>query len=86
MQDLIYVIDRAGKGPVLGYTADRYEKMKSSLDRAGYRKATIEELKEHKNIEPVEEEKKTKKEKEPTKPINPSLPPVIELQGDDEFY
>lgn len=75
MQDIVYVIDRAGKGPLLGYTAEKYARMEKALKNAGYRVAKIEEIKKFKDIEVVpESSKSTKKDKkeehvEPTTPL-----------------
>lgn len=55
MQDVVYVIDGKGIGPILGYTTERFKKLESNLKRTGYRTPTIEELKKFKNIEEVVE-------------------------------
>lgn len=61
----VYIIDNAGKGPVMGYDPKKYEKLSQSFKKSGYRKATIEELSRFKNIEllPEKEVKEPVKEK-----------------------
>ena len=51
MQNIVYIIDNGGIGPVLGYEAERFKKLEQSLKKGGYRECTIEELKRFKNIE-----------------------------------
>lgn len=54
MEDIVYIIKKDGKGGVLGYHKDSFEKNENALNE--YRTATIDEIKEHFDIE--EEEKK----------------------------
>lgn len=51
MQNIVYIIDNGGIGPVLGYEAEKFKKLEQSLKKGGYRECTIEELKRFKNIE-----------------------------------
>ena len=60
MDNIVYIIDNAGHGPVLGYEKQKYEKLQATLKKSGYRLASIEELKKFKNIEVLEKEKPKK--------------------------
>jgi hypothetical protein len=67
----IFVIDKKGKGPLLGYTQERFTKMESALNKSGYRKATIEEVKAFKNIVLKEDNKEVKGKRLPVNNIDP---------------
>lgn len=72
MQDQVYVIKKNGIGKPLAYEKSRYAKLEPTLTAAGYRKATLDEIKKYYEVIEVTETpvKPTSEPKKSTKSEN----------------
>lgn len=73
MENVIYIIDRKGIGPLLGYTEAKYKKLESVLTRSGYRHATVDEIKKFKSIEELPTDTVTNEPAETKKQKNKAI-------------
>lgn len=59
---IVYVINTRKSKTLIGYSIEKYEKMKGTLKKSGYREATQKEIEAvHGKLEPVKQVKPVKK-------------------------